>query len=105
MEIVVLGSAKKELLSIPKDLRIDVYSLFDELMAGKILSMPISRPLSSIHKGLHELRLSGHAGEFRVFYYIKIKEAIYIIHVGQKKTQTMNKKTHLTIKARIKSII
>ncbi len=36
----------------------------------------------SFFHGLHELRLSGKSGEFRVFYLIKVGEAIYIIHAG-----------------------
>lgn len=66
MEIVLLKQAKKELKNAPKDVIADVFALFEDLMAGKKLSMPISRPLFSIAKGLHELRLSGKSGEYRV---------------------------------------
>lgn len=58
MEIVILKQAEKELKNAPKEILEDIYSLFDDLMQGKILGMPISRPLPSIAKGLHELRLS-----------------------------------------------
>jgi hypothetical protein len=59
MELVLLKQAKKELKDVPKDVVADVFALFEDLMAGKKLSMPISRPLFSIAKGLHELRLLG----------------------------------------------
>lgn len=67
LEIVVLKQVQRELKDAPKDVLSDLFSLFDDLAVGKKLGMPISRPLSSVGKGLHELRLSGRAGEYRVF--------------------------------------
>ncbi|MFY7992586.1 MAG: type II toxin-antitoxin system RelE/ParE family toxin [Bacteriovoracaceae bacterium] len=104
MEIVVLRQAEKELKDAPKELMQDIYSLFDELSQGKSLGMPISRPLPSIVRGLHELRLSGKGGEFRVFYFIKIGDAIYIIHAASKKKQAIDKKTIDLLKTRVRSI-
>ena len=104
MEIVVLRQAEKELKDGPKELMQDIYSLFDELSQGKSLGMPISRPLPSIVRGLHELRLSGKGGEFRVFYFIKIGDAIYIIHAALKKKQAIDKKTIDLLKTRVRSI-
>jgi phage-related protein len=104
MEIVVLRQAEKELKDGPKELMQDIYSLFDELSQGKSFGMPISRPLPSIVRGLHELRLSGKGGEFRVFYFIKIGDAIYIIHAASKKKQAIDKKTIDLLKTRVRSI-
>ncbi len=104
MEIVVLKQAEKELKDGPKELMQDIYSLFDELSQSKSLGMPISRPLPSIVRGLHELRLSGKAGEYRVFYYIKVKDAIYIVHAKSKKKQAIDKKTIDLLQNRIRSI-
>lgn len=104
MEIVVLKQAEKELKNGPKELMEDIYSLFDDLSQGMNLSMPISRPLPSIARGLHELRLSGKAGEFRIFYFIKVGDSIYILHACTKKKQTIDKKTTDLLKNRIRSI-
>lgn len=104
MEIVVLKQAEKELKDGPKELMQDIYSLFDELSQGKSLGMPISRPLPLIVRGLHELRLSGKGGEFRVFYFIKIGDAIYIIHASSKKKQAIDKRTIDLLKTRVRSI-
>jgi phage-related protein len=104
MEIVLLKQAKRELKDAPKDVVIDVFALFEELMAGKSLGMPISRPLPSIARGLHELRLSGRSGEYRVFYYIRVGDAIYVVHATAKKTQSLDKKTVELLKTRIRSI-
>jgi phage-related protein len=74
MDIVVLKQAKKEIQSAPADVVEDVFALFDDLASGKKLGMPISKPLPSIAKGLNELRISGRAGQYRVFYVIRIKD-------------------------------
>lgn len=104
MELVVLKQAQRELKRAPPDTIEDIFALFDDLMAGKHLSMPISRPLPSIAKGLHELRLSGRAGEYRVFYVIRVEEAIYVLHATQKKTQKTDRQTIELIKSRIRSL-
>lgn len=104
MDIFVLKQAERELKDTPSEVRADLFALFEDLAAGKKLSMPISRPLSSIARGLHELRLSGRGGEFRVFYAIRVSDAIYIIHATQKKTQGIDKKTIELIKDRLRSV-
>ena len=104
MEVVVLRQAERELKEAPKDILIDVFALFEDLAAGKKLSLPISRPLPSIGKGLHELRLSGRAGEYRVFYVVKVLEAIYVIHALSKKTQTLDRRTNDLLKKRMRSL-
>ena len=104
MEIVVLKQAERELRQVPDDIRTDVFALFEDLLEGKNLAMPISRPLPSIAKGLHEMRLSGRQGEFRVFYIIRIGDAIYVLHVTHKKTRKTEKSTIETLKARIRSV-
>lgn len=52
MDVVILKQAKRELEDAPKDIITDVFALFDDLMAGKHLGMPISRLLPSIAIGL-----------------------------------------------------
>jgi phage-related protein len=104
VEIVVLKQAKRELQDAPKDVIQDIFALFDDLAAGKHLRMPISRPLPFIAKGLHELRLSGRAGEFRVFYVFRVGDAIYVLHATDKKTQKTDRRTIELIKSRLRSI-
>jgi phage-related protein len=104
MELIVLKQANRELKDAPKDIIEDVFALFDELMAGKHLSMPISRPLPSIAKGLHELRLTGRAGEYRVFYVIRVGAAIYVLHATSKKTEKTDRRTTDLVKSRLRSL-
>lgn len=104
LEVVVLKQAQRELKDAPKDVISDVFALFDDLAAGKKLGMPISRPLPSVGKGLHELRLSGRAGEYRVFYVIKVGDAIYVIHAATKKKEAMDRQTMELLKQRMRSL-
>jgi len=104
MEIVILKQAKRELRDAPPDVIQDVFALFEDLAAGKVLSMPVSRPLPSIAKGLHELRLSGKRGEYRVFYIICVGDAIYIIHATEKKKSRIDNKTSGLLKVRMRSL-
>lgn len=104
MELIVLKQAQRELKDTPRDVIQDVFALFEDLMAGKMLSMPTSRPLPSIAKGLHELRLSGRSGEYRVFYCIKVGSAIYVLHATSKKTEKTDRRTIDLIKTRLRSL-
>ncbi len=104
MSIEILNQAGRELKEFPKKTLIDVYSLFKDLEDGKNLSMPISRPLPSIAKGLHELRLNYENSIYRVFYIVKIKDVIYVIHGVKKKTRKIDKKTKDLLLTRIRSL-
>ncbi len=104
MSLVVIKQAHKELLKLPKEIKEDIFSLFEELSNIKMLSMPISRPLPGIGKGLHELRLTSRLGEFRVFYVIKPALDIYVIHAMQKKKQKIDKRTIDLIRLRLGNI-
>ena len=104
MKLFVLKQAERELRKVPKDVRVDIQYCFEQLESGKKISMPISRPLSDIVRGLHELRISYKDGIYRVFYVIKLQDAIYILHFHKKKTQKIDKKTRELILSRIRSI-
>ncbi len=65
---------------------LDAASLLEQ---GKVLSMPLSRNLSSIFHGLHELRFKDRGGQVRFFYFIKKGDAIYLLHAMKKKTREL----------------
>lgn len=104
MKIEILSQAERELRKAPKEVIMNAYSLFDDLEQGKKLTLPVSKPLSNIHKGLHELKLSYKDGIFRVFYLIKINDCIYVLHAMKKKTQKIDQKTKDLLLKRIGSL-
>ncbi|MBW4646640.1 MAG: type II toxin-antitoxin system RelE/ParE family toxin [Goleter apudmare HA4340-LM2] len=66
--------------------RIEAGFLLRQLQEGEILSMPISRPMPSIGKGCHELRINDADKQWRIIYRIDT-DAIVIADVFQKTTQ------------------
>ncbi len=66
--------------------------------------MPLSRNLSNIRPGLHELRFREKAGQVRVIYYIKKGDALYLVHAFRKKTQTIPRRDLDIILKRLKEI-
>lgn len=101
MEIRVFPVVARTLKKEPHELKESIYGVFERLQRGENIPMPLCRPLFSIVKGLYELRFSYSAGEYRVFYYIRIGEAIYVIHAMKKKTQKMETRTIDLLKTRI----
>lgn len=60
--------------------------------------------MSSIYKGLYELRLKDASGQYRFFYFIKRGEAIYMLHAIKKKTQELPKREVEIVLKRIKEV-
>ena len=50
------------------------------------------KPMSSIGQGVKEIRIKDEYGAFRVIYIAKLEEAIYVLHVFQKKSQRTEQK-------------
>ncbi|MBG58936.1 MAG: hypothetical protein CMJ16_00615 [Peredibacter sp.] len=99
LRVEILDACLKELRSFPKEVLRDFLDATAKLDAGLILSMPFSRSLPSLGAGVHKLRLKGKTGIFRVIYYIKKKEAIYMVHAFTKKSQkTPQKSIKLALK-------
>lgn len=92
------------LLGLPAATQLEVADAVVLLESGKTLSMPLSRTLSSIKPGLHELRFRDRSGQVRVFYFFKKGEAIYLVHAFRKKTQEIPRKELEIILKRIREI-
>ena len=45
------------------------------------------KPMTSIGPGVQEIRVREGGGAFRVIYFARLPEAVYVIHCFQKKTQ------------------
>ena len=45
------------------------------------------KPMTSIGPGVQEIRVREEGGAFRVIYLARLREAVYVIHCFQKKTQ------------------
>ena len=68
--IEIVRACERELKELPEEVRGDLADALARLEAGLNLSMPLSRPMPSIHAYTHELRFRDRSGIYRVIYYI-----------------------------------
>ena len=92
------------LLALPEETRLEIADAIVLLESGHRLSMPLSRNLSGIRSGLHELRIRDRAGQVRVIYYMKKGDAIYLLHAFRKKTPAIPRRELDIIEKRLKEI-
>ena len=105
MEVKVFDQVEKVLRNESREIRQDLQDILEKLENGLNLGMPHVKSLSSIFPGLCEIRIKDRNGQFRVIYFLKRDEAIYLVHAFRKKTQKLPNKEIQTILKRIKEII
>lgn len=98
-------AVERELKNWPIGVKEGLAELLALLSEGQPLSMPTSRPMSIISKGVHELRIHDRSGQYRAFYYLKVKDAILVFHAFKKKTQIAPKKEIELAKTRLGELI
>jgi len=81
--------------------RLETGYLLRRLQKGEKISLPHSRPMPSIGRRCHELRINDQDGTWRIVYRTD-PDAIVILEVFEKKTSRTPKKVIDTCKARIK---
>jgi phage-related protein len=79
--------AKAEIKEFPEDIRRELGKAIFDLQKGSKFGMPLSKAMPSVGIGVEELRLKDRNGIYRVFYYLKFRNAVLIFHAFQKKTQ------------------
>ncbi|MEM8485874.1 MAG: type II toxin-antitoxin system RelE/ParE family toxin [Bacteroidota bacterium] len=63
------------------------------------------KSMPSIGPGVNEIRVRVEDGAFRTIYIAKFKEAIYVLHAFQKKSQQTSKKDIALAKKRLQKLI
>jgi phage-related protein len=94
------GEVKTPPMSV--EARREMGFLLRKLQDGETLSLPHSRPMPSIGKACHELRVNDQNKTWRLFYYLD-SDAIVVLEVDQKKTQKTTKTKLETCRHRLKS--
>ena len=77
-----LGFIREQSTSI----RLQIGEALRDLQRGLTLGMPLSRPMSTVAFGAHELRVKDAASAVRIFYVVKTKDAIWVFHGFTKKS-------------------
>lgn len=62
------------------------------------------KPMPSVGPGVREIRVRDQAGAFRVIYTVTQPEAVYVLHVFQKKTQQTGKRDLDLATARLREL-
>jgi phage-related protein len=101
----ILKQCQKEIADFPEEIREDLADLVARLDVGMMLSMPISRPMPSIGKGVHELRLKDRRGIYRVIYVLLGPADIWLLHGFKKKTQSTPKQNIELAQRRLKEVL
>ncbi len=84
-----------------KEARLEAGFLLRQLQNGEALAMPHSRPMPSIGKRCHELRIPDKNDTWRIIYFVDA-DAIVILEVFSKKTQTTPKHVIDSCKKRLR---
>lgn len=71
--------------------RLEAGFLLRRLQRGDKLSLPHSRPMPSVARGCHELRVVDESATWRIMYFVD-SDAVVILHVFQKKTRATPKR-------------
>ncbi len=100
-----LKQCESELKEFPLNIREDLADALARLDEGHFLSMPLSRPMPSIGKGIHELRFRDHSGVYRVIYVLLGGGTIYLLHAFKKKTQQTPKYNLEVARKRLKEVL
>jgi phage-related protein len=83
--IAFVGSSLDDLREFPAAARSEAGYQLDRVQHG--LDPVDFKPMPTIGKGVWEIRITDKAGQFRVIYIAKLKDAVYVLHCFQKKTQ------------------
>lgn len=103
--IEIVQPCQREIDALPEDVRGDLADALALLEEGCLLSMPLSRPMPSIGRGVHELRLRDRSGVYRVVYWIQMEQKIYLIHAFSKKSQKTPTRAIELCRKRIQEIL
>ena len=85
--IIILKPCRQEIEALPEEIRGDLADALARLDAGLVVSMPLSRPMPSIGRGVHELRLKDRSGAYRVVYARVQRGTVHVLHAFKKTTQ------------------
>lgn len=101
----LLRQCQKEVLEFPEEVRGELADIMARLEEGHKLSMPLSRPMSDVGQGCHELRFRHRTGIYRIFYVLAGGGRIYLLHAFKKKTKTTPRKNIELAIQRLKEVL
>jgi phage-related protein len=98
-----LGSSLDDLREFPAAVKSEAGYQLERVQSG--LEPLDFKPMPTIGKGVLEIRIKDEEGQFRVIYIAKLKEAVYVLHCFQKKTQKTAQKDIVLSNKRLRELI
>lgn len=86
-QVVWHPKAKKTISGFPQEVKDKMGYLIFRMQMGDLLTLPHSRKMEDVGKGVRELRVKGSDGIYRSFYVSVAGSKIYVFHSFKKKTQ------------------
>jgi phage-related protein len=105
LSVLIYEPARKVIHEWPYGVRKDLGDVLTKLQKGELVGMPDVRPMSSVGKGVCEIRIRASSGAYRVFYFIQGALGICVFHAFTKKTQQTPNKEIVTAKERLNSFL
>ena len=88
--IVFVGDSLKRLREFPEDARHEAGYQLDKVQRGQ--TPDDFKPMPQIGKGVEEIRIWEDSGTYRVIFTARLRDAVYVLHAFQKKTQATSKR-------------
>lgn len=101
-DLVFLGDSLEQLRDFPESARKEAGVQLHKIQQG--IEPSDWKPMTSVGQGVREIRIRDEAGAFRVLYVTKIEDAVYVLHIFQKKTQQTAKRDLDLAAARLRQI-
>lgn len=88
--LTFLGDSLKRLRDLPADAKQDIGYQLDAVQRGQ--QPDDFKPMPAIGKGVEEIRVWDESGTYRVIYTARLADAVYVLHLFQKKSQTTSQR-------------
>jgi phage-related protein len=83
--LTFLGNSLKCLRDMPADVRHDAGYQLSKVQGGQ--QPDDFKPMPAVGPGVEEIRIFDETGAFRVTYLARLPQAVFVLHVFQKKTE------------------
>ena len=97
------GSARTDLRNFPQDARREAGRQLFRVQLGE--EPDDWKPMGSVAPGVREIRIREKSGAYRILYVASFRDAIYVLHCFQKKTQRTSPSDLVLAKQRYKELL
>ena len=102
-ELEFLGDSLERLRAFPQAARRAAGFQLDLVQRGRV---PDDwKPMTGVGHGVREVRIRDESGAFRVIYIARLPEAVYVLHVFQKKTPKTSRRDLELATARLRELM